>query len=435
MTTADSLKQPSKPRHSLSADQARRLVLSAQGLATPPAAQTSVRRLRSLLRQLGAIQIDSINVLARSHELVLAARTGANAGDLFSKAVYRDRIGFEYWGHAASFLPIETYRLFLPRMARYASGEGRSWFTKSRTAFPDVYGAVLDRIRGEGALPASAFRDAPRTQRGSWWDWSPAKAALEDLHAQGVLLVHDRVRFERRYDLAERVLPRGLDLSPPTPHEAATELILLAARALGVGTAEDLQDYFRLSSKEARAAIGELVGSGLLELVSVQGWAAPAYVLPGVRIPRKTDFPPVLLSPFDSLVWATGAPRAGAVDSGARERTRRVFGFDYKLEIYLPPGQRTHGYYTTPVLANGRLVARIDPKLDRPSGRLLLRAVHIEPGIDLEEAVDAVATASRRLATALGATQVVLEGQALDGLQVSGELVVASDPLRSMLTE
>jgi uncharacterized protein YcaQ len=208
-----------------------------------------------LLQRLGAIQIDSINVVARSHELVLAARTGVGSADLFSKAVYQQRVGFEYWGHAASFLPIEAYRLFLPRMAMYASGKGRAWFAKAREAYVDVYKAVLERIRQEGPLPASAFRDpaAPRRIHGGLTQ----PKSLWRTCTPGILLVHDRVRFERRYDFAERVLPPGLDLTPLSAAEAAAQLILLAAKSLGVGTAADLEDYFRVPGKEARAAIAE----------------------------------------------------------------------------------------------------------------------------------------------------------------------------------
>lgn len=401
---------------SLTAGQARRLALSAQGLGQPPPTRVTARTLRTLLQRLGAIQIDSINVVGRSHELVLAARTGAaGASALFDTVIYRHRAGFEYWGHAASFLPIETYRLFLPKMARLAAGLP-GWFSPGyRDANAAVYQAVVDRIRAEGPLPASAFRDPAGPKRGSWWDWTPAKRALEDLAGQGVLLVHDRVRFERRYDLAERVLPAGLDLSAPTQEEAAAELLLLAARALGVATAPDLEDYFRLPGRLARPVIAELTAAGLLEEVAVQGWSLPGCLLPGTTIPRKAGFPPTLLSPFDSVIWASL--------SGARERTQRLFGFDYRLEIYVPAAKRLHGYYTTPVLAGGRLIGRVDPKLDRKAGRLLLRAVHLEPGVDLDEGIAATASAAWRLAGALGAAEVALDGAALDGVASDGQLV------------
>jgi uncharacterized protein len=401
---------------SLTAGQARRLALAAQGFGAPPPPRVTARTLRSVLQRLGAIQIDSINVVARSHELVLAARTGAGASALFDKVVYRDRAGFEYWGHAASFLPIETYRLFLPRMARMVASSG-GWTSSHRETHADVYRAVLDRIRAEGPLPASAFRDPDGPKRGSWWDWTPAKHALEDLYFQGVLLVHDRVRFERRYDLAERVLPAGIDLTEPTPVEAAAELLLIAARALGVGTYADLEDYFRLRAEHARPALAELVAGGLLEEVTVQGWSKPGYLLSGTRIPRKAEFPPTLLSPFDSLVWASFS---------GRERTTRLFGFDYVLEIYIPAAKRVHGYYTMPVLAGGRLVARVDPKLDRKTGRLLLRGVHLEPGVELDEGVAAVAAAAWRLASALGASAVELDGAAVDGVMRGGEIVAGT---------
>jgi uncharacterized protein len=378
----------------LSLDQARRVALAAQGLAAPartgPAGPAT---LRGVLERLGAIQIDSINVVARSHELVLAARAGRHDRAAFDRVVYRRRAGFEYWGHAASFLPMASYRLCLPRMRRLTEAT-RGWWVDVRQRNQHLYGPVLDRIRAEGPLAASAFRDPDGPRRGSWWDWAPAKHVLEDLFDCGTLLVHDRINFERRYDLAERVLPPGVDTSEPTAAEAAVELTLLAARALGVATAADLADYYRLSAAQTRAALAELVAAGLLQEVAVQGWARPAYLLPGTRVPRRVvGGQPVLLSPFDSLIWS-------------RERTERLFGFRYRLEVYVPAGKRVHGYYTMPVLADGHLVARVDPKHDRQAGRLLLRGLHLEPSADPAEAVAATAAAAGRLAAHLGAERV-----------------------------
>jgi uncharacterized protein len=377
----------------LSLDQARRMALAAQGLAAPArAAPAGPATLRAVLHRLGAIQIDSINVVARSHELVLAARAGPHDRGAFDRVVYRHRAGFEYWGHAASFLPMDRFRLCLPRMRRLAAAT-RGWWADVRRRNQHLYGPVLDRIRAEGPLAASAFRDPDGPRRGSWWDWAPAKHVLEDLFDQGVLLVHDRVNFERRYDLAERVLPPGVDTTEPTPAEAALELTLLAARALGVATAADLADYFRLRPAEARAALAEALAAGLLQEVTVAGWPRPAYLLPGIRVPRRPAHPPVLLSPFDSLIWS-------------RERTERLFGFRYRLEVYVPAARRVHGYYTMPVLADGRLVARVDPKHDRRNGRLLLRSLHLEPAADPARAVAATAAAAGRLAAHLGADRV-----------------------------
>jgi uncharacterized protein len=377
----------------LSLDQARRVALAAQGLAAPArAAPAGPAALRRTLERLGAIQIDSINVVARSHELVLAARAGPHDRAAFDRLVYRRRAGFEYWGHAASFLPMAHYRLCLPRMRRLAVAT-RGWWADLRRRHRHLYGPVVDRIRAEGPLAASTFRDPDGPRRGSWWDWAPAKHVLEDLFDQGVLLVHDRVNFERRYDLAERVLPPGIDTSEPTAAEAALELTLLGARALGVATAADLADYYRLRPADARAALAEAVAAGLLQEVAVEGWARPAYLLPGTTLPRRVDHPPVLLSPFDSLVWS-------------RERTERLFGFTYRLEVYVPAPKRVHGYYTMPVLAAGRLVARVDPKHDRQGDALLLRRLHLEDAADPAEAVAATAAAAGRLAAHLGAGRV-----------------------------
>jgi uncharacterized protein len=403
---------------SLSIEQARRLALAAQGLAGPSRrsrnAPAGAAALRGVLRRVGAIQIDSINVVARSHELVLAARAGAHDPAAFERLVYQRRAGFEYWGHAASFLPIETYRLFLPRMARMASLT-RGWWADIRRKHADLYEPILERIRAEGPLAASDLREQAGPRRGTWWDWAPAKHVLEDLFDRGVLMVHDRVRFERRYDLAERVLPPGLDLSAPSWREAALELTMIGVRALGVGTAADLADYFRLRPEHAKPALAEALASGLLQEVTVRGWTRPAYLEPGTPIPRRAEHPPVLLSPFDSLIWR-------------RERAERLFGFHYRIEVYVPAAKRQHGYYTMPVLAGGRLVARVDPKHDRKEGVLLLRGLAVEDGVAADEALAATAEAAWRLADHLGADGVAVGDGVRGGL--GGELAAALDAQR-----
>jgi uncharacterized protein len=385
---------PGRPREQLTADQARRLALAAQGLLRPGPARATPSTLRATLGRLGAIQIDSINVVARAHELVLAARLGEHRPELFDQVVYRHRAGFEYWGHAASYLPIGLWRLFLPRMRRTGARD-EGWWTRTRGRHAQLYPRILDRLRREGPLAASAFREAGGPRRGAWWDWAPAKSVLEDLFAQGQVMVHDRVRFERRYDLTERVLPPGVDTTAPTTLEADLGLLLHAAGAQGVATAADLADYYRQRPEHFQPALAEAVSAGLLLEVAVQGWPVPAYVLPGVRLPRAVRHEPVLLGPFDSLIWHRG-------------RTRRLFGFDYRLEIYVPAPRRVHGYYTMAVLADGHLLARVDPKLDRRAGRLLVRAAHLEPGADPAAAAAAVVSACERLAAQLGAADLEL---------------------------
>ena len=375
----------------LTLDQARRVALAAQGLAAPARSRPAgPATLRATLERLGAIQIDSINVVARSHELVLAARAGVHDRAAFDRVVYRRRAGFEYWGHAASFLPMASFRLCLPRMRRLAASTGAGGPTSAGATSTST--GRCWTVSGRGPAGRLRLPRPRRAARGSWWDWAPAKHVLEDLFDQGMVLVHDRVNFERRYDLAERVVPPGTDTSEPTAAEAARELTL-AARHLGVGNAADLADYYRLRPAEARAALAETVAAGLLQEVAVEGWAKPAYLLPGTPVPRRVAHPPVLLSPFDSLIWS-------------RERTLRLFGFRYRLEVYVP-GKRVHGYYTMPVLAGGRLVARVDPKHDRKAGVLVLRNLHLEPGPDPAEAVAATAAAATRLAAHLGAGGVV----------------------------
>jgi uncharacterized protein YcaQ len=303
---------------------------------------------------------------------------------------------FEYWGHAMSWVPMAEYRYFLPLMER-RRGQPRSWWRDVRENYPELYPAVLDRIRAEGPLATGDFED-PRTNRRSWWDLKPAKLVLEDLFDQGILMVADRRSgFQRVYDLAERVLPPGIDTSRPSDAEAAQHFLLRAARALGVGTIRDLADYFRLDPDSARQALAALLEAGFLVKVSVEGWREPAYAPPEllggpIRRPRHR---PLLLSPFDPLVWE-------------RNRALRLFGFEYRIEIYTPLPKRRYGYYVLPLLAEGALIGRVDARNDRASGTLNIPAVHLEPGVG-RKAVPAAASALADLARFLRASRIVVD--------------------------
>jgi uncharacterized protein YcaQ len=274
-------------------------------------------------------------------------------------------------------------------------------------ARPDLVGAVLARVRDEGPLAASDFGDRAL---GSWWGWSDTKRALEFLFWSGQLDVAERRRsFERVYDLPERVLPRSV-LAVPTPPEADArrELLLLAARAHGVGTTSDLADYFRQTVPVVRPLLAEMVADGSLTAVEVEGWTAPGYVLPGLVVPRRVEAR-ALLAPFDPLVWE-------------RPRVRRIFGFDYRIEIYVPAERRRHGYYVLPFLLGDRLVARADLKADRKRGVLWVRAVHAEAGAPPETGA-ALAVELREMASWLG----------LGGVDVS--VAEGADPLTADLVQ
>jgi len=384
-------------RERLSAAEARRVALAAQGFAEPPLDRpVDTRALRArVLDRVGLIQIDSVNVLQRAHYLPTFSRLGAyDVGLLDKLSHYAPRRLFEYWGHEASLIPVELHPHLRWRMRR-AHDDAWGGMRRIATERPELVAAVLDDLRARGPLTASqlAHLDAPRAPKGPWWDWSDVKRALEFLFWSGEITSARRRRFERLYDVPERVIPAAV-LAAPTPDddEAQRTLLKVAARALGVATEPDLRDYFRLPSAESKARIPELVESGDLLPVAVEGWSAPAYLAPGARVPRKVEAR-ALVGPFDSLIWE-------------RPRVERVFGFRYRIEIYVPKEQRVHGYYVLPLLLGDELVARVDLKSDRAAGALLVQAAHAEPGAPPETA-EALAVELRRMAAWLGLDDVV----------------------------
>jgi uncharacterized protein len=370
----------------LSIAEARRIALAAQGFADPrPRAKADRRHLKRTLGRVGLMQIDSVNVLVRSHYLPLFSRLGDYDAALLEDAAYgRKRMLFEYWGHEASLLPLETQPLLRWRMARANAGVG-TWGRVARAIAeqPDLLERLRNEIAARGPMAASAFDGA--RGKGSWWGWSDVKIGLEALFWSGAITTAYRKGFERVYDLPERVLPPAI-LAIPTPSEedAQRELVRIAARATGIAAERDLRDYFRLDLADARARVAELVESGELQPVTVEGVRGPRYLARGTTIPRRIAAR-ALLSPFDSLVWE-------------RARNRELFAFDFRLEIYTPAHKRVHGYYVLPFLLGDRLVARVDLKHDRQAGILRAIAIHVEPGIrrpdimpDLREELTAMA--------------------------------------------
>ena len=374
---------PSPGRLSLSSTQARAIILRAQGFGPG-----DMRHPADVLDRLGVLQLDSVNVLARPHDLTPFARLGQASIPAMHQAVYEDRRGFEYWGHEASWLPIDLYRFFMPRMARF----GNRW-ARVKEQHGDLFEPILERIRNEGPLGSADFEDA-RKNRGTWWNWKPAKTVLEYLFATGQLMCRERrPGFARRYDLPERVLPSGLNLTDPGESEAHRHLLLRAIGALGVATAADAIDYYRLPKTDAPIQIRELVDSGAVREVEVQGWRAIAYVLDDRLIgsPAIPDHQPTFLSPFDNLVWY-------------RDRVERVFGFRYRIEIYVPEARRQYGYYVLPLLIDGELIGRADLKLDRKAKKLLVRGIWLE-----QPHAEAAAAALRSLRVHLGTEAIVVE--------------------------
>ena len=383
---------------SLSLVEARRIAIGAQGFARPRTTRAPTRaHLLRTVRSIGLLQIDSVNVLVRSHYLPAFSRLGAYPREALDQSAYsgRARHLFEYWGHEASLIPVELQPLFRWRMEQARRGDGMwkgvSRFGRERAQFCRE---VLERVRERGPLGVSDLAaGAPR--KGGWWGWSEGKVALEWLFWTGQLTTHSRRQFERVYDLPERVLPAAVvEAATPAAAEAQRQLLCIAIRALGVATERDLRDYFRLPVADARARLRELVGSGALQPVAVEGWSQPAFLDPEARVPRGVDARAVL-SPFDSLVWE-------------RSRTERLFGFRYRLEIYTPQHKRVHGYYVLPFLLGDQLVARVDLKADRAGAALRVLRAHCEDGTAPSQVAGPLREELRLLADWLGLERVVL---------------------------
>ena len=376
---------------SLSLLEARRIALAAQQFGSGKASPKTVTRIGDIARRLGAIQIDSVNVLVRSHFLPVFSRFGAYDATLLERAAYepKSRCLCEYWGHEASLLPIESFPLFGWRMERARRGEG-IW--KGLRRYATEHGKEVDAIRREirdrGPLGAGDLTGADKS-RGGWWGWSDGKQILEWLFWSGELTTSGRRNFERLYDLTERVIPAAILGAPASSKEdQQRELMTISARALGVATLKDLRDYFRLPVADAAARLSELVDAGVLTPVAVDGWKQQGYLHRDVRVPRAVAAT-ALLSPFDSLIWE-------------RQRTERLFDFHFRLEIYTPQHKRVHGYYVLPLLMNERIVARVDLKSDRADSRLLVKGGSVEAGIEAKAVAGELATQLQRLAEWLG---------------------------------
>lgn len=356
-------------QYQLSAAAARAIQLEAQALLTPPRKQATKADVLDTIRRMGALQIDTINVVARSPYLVLWSRLGVYDPRWLDELL-AERALFEYWAHAACFLPSQLYPLLRHRMLHPESMGWKYFYDDAHRALvPEVLAAVRER----GPVRSSDFerRDG---KKGGWWQWKGEKRVLENLFTAGELMIARRDRFQRLYDLRERVRPDWDDAQLPSVEEADRALVLMAVRALGVTQANWVADYFRMSEKRTAQLVEQLADQHALIRCEVEGWKQSAVVHPDheavlqqAAAGRLKATHTTLLSPFDPIVWH-------------RARASAVFGFDYRLECYTPGPKRQYGYFVLPILRRGSLVGRLDAKAHRKAGLFEVKSLHLEPG-------------------------------------------------------
>jgi uncharacterized protein YcaQ len=364
--------QAAREATEMSLDTARTLAVVKQGLHRRPAT-VDRRTLLDTIRRIGLLQLDTIHVVARSHYLVMLSRVGLYDRADLDALLYPDRRLFEQWAHAACLIPADDYGHFAPAILARRERPRQPWLLRSLGEdAQQILDAVLAEVRERGPLASRDFEDT-RDQRGTWWDWKPAKTALEILFEGGYLMVDRRENFQRFYDLAERVQPARAGVASRTLDDWRRWATLRSVACLGVATAAQVSDYYRQNKLVARAMVETLAAEGAIVPVEVEGWLDTAYLDPadlplvdeikaGQHQPTLTTF----LSPFDNLIWD-------------RQRVADLFGFDYRAEMYQPVAKRKYGYYVLPILHRGRLVGRLDPKADRQAGTLIVRALYLEP--------------------------------------------------------
>ncbi len=377
----------------ISFQEARRIALTAQGFGVPRnGAAPGLDDVRRVLEHIGIVQIDTVNVLSRAHYVPFYSRLGTYKNQLVDDLAYEHRELFEFWGHEASFIPMYLYPALRHRME---NNRRAKWLQRMEKDYPGLLDSVLAQVKERGPISVSDLDD-PGGRTGPWWGLSPGKMALEYHFDRGNAGVHSRRNFTRYYDLPERFVPEPhLNAPALTEEEANRQMLLMSAKCHGIGTARDLADYFRIKVPAARKLLKELVSAGELEQVSVEGWDQPAYKLPETDVPAEHIGAHSLISPFDSLIWE-------------RDRTERMFGMRYRIEIYVPAPKRQFGYYVFPFLMGEELVARVDLKADRQNKRLLVQAAHLENGRDATEVSAALATELATMARWLGLQRVVV---------------------------
>jgi len=372
----------------LTIDQARRIAIAAQGLNESRPKRVDVRHFRKVLQRTKVVQLDSVNVAVRAHYMPFFSRLGSYDRNALDRWINSDEM-FEYWAHEASVLPTADLPLLRFRMDQESQGSRVLEVQKNHPGYVDE---VLAEVRRHGPMTVSDLRE-PGERTGPWWGHGKGKVALDHLYGQGLVTRRGRTpNFVSIYDLPERVFTPELLAEVVPTDEAHRQLLVKAAQAHGVGTLADLSDYYRISNPEARPRLAELVASGLIDEVEVEGWKQVAYMDPAARLPRNVRGSAVL-SPFDSLIWF-------------RPRTERLFGFHYRIEIYVPEPKRQFGYYVYPFLLDGELVGRVDLKADRKNGLLKVLGSYHEDRTDVGRVASALSDELRTMASLLGLDEI-----------------------------
>jgi uncharacterized protein YcaQ len=387
----------------LSQDAVRGLMIAAQGLHQNAQKAPTKKDVRATIRQMHILQIDTINVVARSPYLVLWSRLG-DYDPRWLEDLLAEGALFEYWSHAACFLPIEDYPLYRP--SAWMGGRGRKWLDEH----PAVVETVMNHVRTNGETRSSDFERSDG-QKGNWWNWKEEKIALEYLFYTGELMIRKRHNFQRIYDLRERILADFDKIPDVSVEDSHDQFVLNTLQALGVTKADWIADYFRLKKADVNAALKRLEKQDRLIPVAVEGWKTPGYAHPDnlkmVEAAAKGKIPlskTTFLSPFDPLVWD-------------RKRALDLFGFDYKIEVYTPAPKRKYGYFTLPILHNNQLIGRLDPKAHRKEGIFEVKAVHFEPGVIVDDALVAeLKTALQACAAWHKTPQIIVREAAEPGL-------------------
>ncbi len=385
----------------VSASEARRLALAAQGFGSSPRGRVTTDRLTDTIARLGVLQLDSVNVFVRSHYLPMYSRLGQYDTALLDHVLLDPHVPathVEYWAHEAAFIPVESWPLWQWKMgeSRERNAHPDSWLAQHRKLADDL----LARLHSDGPATFSQLDGKRDERRGSWWDWSDVKVALEYLFEGGVITAIGRTNFQRIYAPVADVIPAHLLATAVDKPVARRALVLDAVRALGIGVLADIADYYRFKVAPTKIALDELVESGEIQRMGVDGWThrgenVDAYMMSGTTIPNRAPRLSTILTPFDPITWN-------------RARASRMFGFDYKIEIYTPAARRVYGYYSLPILMDAALVGRIDLKADRKARTLIVKSAHWEPQRP-QDAAERLSDIVRRAALWRGLEKIVVD--------------------------